>query len=120
MNVIVLKPSYAWKPNHKPRPIINKPDNKVKLTLGKILPIHLPSNTTPKVDDINAIAEPAKTINGLPDCADSKRVAICVLSPNSARNTLRKVEIRILIKPFEEVCSFSFVFFSILSGTLVI
>tara|TARA_Y100001968_G_C19377669_1_gene728568 strand:+ start:602 stop:919 length:318 start_codon:yes stop_codon:yes gene_type:complete len=62
---------------------------------------HLPSITTKRVEQINASAAPKKTISGFPDSADKRSVAICVLSPNSARKTLIKVEIRILNKPLE-------------------
>ena len=75
--------------------IINKPVKKANL-LGDILfDNHLPINTPTRLELINAIELPKKTIIGLPDSADNIRVAIWVLSPSSAINIVVNVVIKI-------------------------
>ena len=71
--------------------IINKPVDNANL-LGDILfDSHLPINTPTRLELINAIELPMKTIIGLPDSADNISVAICVLSPSSAMNMVVNV-----------------------------
>ena len=88
-----------WIPNHTPiNNIINDAINLI-LICDIFFESQLPRRTTARVEQIRAKAAPAKTRMGLPDWADKSNVAIWVLSPNSARNTLINVEIKILKKP---------------------
>ena len=52
-----------------------------------LLDINLPNNTPIKLEKIRALAADINTITGDPVSAVNNKVAICVLSPNSARNT---------------------------------
>ena len=65
-----------------------------------VLDNHLPINTPTKLELIKARELPMNTIIGFPDSADNIRVAICVLSPNSAMNIVVKVVINIDKKLF--------------------
>ena len=71
--------------------IIRVPVKRAKL-LGDILfDNHLPIRTPTILELIKATELPRKTITGLPDSAESIKVAICVLSPSSAINIVVKV-----------------------------
>ena len=61
---------------------------------------HFPISTPTILELIKAKALPRKTIIGFPDSADNIRVAICVLSPNSAIKIVVKVEKNIEKKLF--------------------
>ena len=96
---------YPWilcTPRKMPSVIINVPANILNFSLGKFCAINLPNKTPIILVHINAKAAPINTIKGRPDWAERIRVAICVLSPNSARNTLENVEINTPMKVFLE------------------
>ena len=95
--------------------VINKPVKSSNFLGDIFLDNHLPINTPTRLELISAIELPIKTIIGFPDSADSIKVAICVLSPNSAINIVVKVVIKIDEKFFSTFLpSFSklmFIFF---------
>ena len=80
--------------------IIKAPVNKENL-LGEIfVDSHLPIRTPTILELIKARELPRKTITGLPDSAESIRVAIWVLSPSSAIKIVVKVVINMEKKLF--------------------
>ena len=56
--------------------IINKPVKSANLFGDILLDNHLPINTPTRLELINAIELPIKTIKGFPDSADNIKVAI--------------------------------------------
>ena len=62
------------------------------ITSGTNVDIEPPANAPNKLANTRANAEPKNTANGLLDVPLIVRVANWVLSPNSAINTVRKVE----------------------------
>ena len=72
--------------------IIKAPVNKVNLLGDIFFDNHLPITTPTMLELIKAKELPRKTIIGLPDSADSIRVASWVLSPNSAIKTVINVD----------------------------
>ena len=76
LKIIYMKGLIMSYPKNKLIIIINKPVKKANL-LGEILfDSHLPIKTPTRLELINAIELPIKTIIGLPDSADNIRVAI--------------------------------------------
>ena len=59
---------------------------------GKKLEIEPPVNAPSKLAKTRAEEDPKKTANGLFEFPLIVKVANCVLSPNSAKNTVRNVE----------------------------
>ena len=68
-----------------------------KTISGKKFEIDPPVNAPNKLANTNAEDEPKNTANGLFEVPLKVRVANCVLSPNSAIKTVRKVESNKLI-----------------------
>ena len=85
--------------------IINKPVKSANLFGDILLDNHLPINTPTRLELINAIELPIKTIIGFPDSADNIKVAIWVLSPSSAINIVVKVVMKIDEKFFSTFLS---------------
>ena len=85
--------------------IINKPVKKENLFGETLSDSHLPINTPTRLELINAIELPIKTIIGFPDSADNVRVAIWVLSPSSAINMVVNVVIKIVENLFSSFFS---------------
>ena len=75
-------------------PIIKNADeaNALRRTSGKKLEIEPPVNAPSKLASTRADDEPKKTARGLFELPLIVRVANCVLSPNSAINTVTKVD----------------------------
>ena len=75
-------------------PIIKKVSeaNDLRKTSGKKVEKEPPVNAPSKLDKTRADAEPKKTANGLFEVPLIVKVANCVLSPNSAINTVKNVE----------------------------
>ena len=88
--------------------IIKQPVKNSNLLGDMVLDNHLPINTPTKLELIKARELPMNTIIGFPDSADNIRVAICVLSPNSAMNIVVKVVINIDTKLFSNSFSYCF------------
>ena len=65
----------------------------LRTTSGKKLEIEPPVKAPSKLAKTRADEEPKKTANGLFDVPLIVKVANCVLSPNSATNTVRNVDI---------------------------
>ena len=65
----------------------------LRTTSGKKLEIEPPVKAPSKLAKTRANEEPKKTANGLFDVPLIVKVANCVLSPNSATNTVRNVDI---------------------------
>ena len=63
------------------------------ITSGRNLDIEPPANAPIKHAKTNAEDDPRKTARGFLDVPPKLKVAICVLSPNSAINTVINVEI---------------------------
>ncbi len=87
--------------NQIPSESIMRDDAKLIRIWDMLLDKKLPRTTTTSVEHISAVAAPANTIKALPDWAESNNVDICVLSPISATNTLKKVEINIEKNPLK-------------------
>ena len=66
--------------------------NDFRTTSGKKVEIEPPVNAPSKLAKTRADAEPKKTANGLFDVPLIVKVANCVLSPNSAINTVKNVD----------------------------
>tara|TARA_Y100001968_G_scaffold136799_1_gene124978 strand:+ start:19585 stop:19917 length:333 start_codon:yes stop_codon:yes gene_type:complete len=99
-----------FKVRYIPKLNIIIPAQNVNRCLGKLFAIHRPIITPNKLVTTRAIPAPIKIMKGLPDCADSIKVAICVLSPNSARKIVLKDVIKTLKKPDESFDSLSISF----------
>ena len=65
----------------------------LRTTSGKKLDMEPPVKAPSKLAKTRADEEPKKTANGLFDVPLIVKVANCVLSPNSATNTVRNVDI---------------------------
>ena len=65
----------------------------LRITSGKKLEIEPPVNAPSKLANTSAEEDPKKTANGLFDVPLIVNVANWVLSPNSATNTVRNVDI---------------------------
>ena len=76
-------------------PIIKKVMEAIDLrtTSGKKLEIEPPVKAPSKLAKTSAIEDPRKTANGLFDVPLIVKVVIWVLSPNSAKKTVRNVDI---------------------------
>jgi len=64
----------------------------LRTTSGKKLEIEPPVNAPIKLAKTSAEEDPKKTANGLLEVPLIVKVANCVLSPNSAMNTVRNVD----------------------------
>ena len=64
----------------------------LRTTSGKKLEIEPPVKAPSKLAKTSAEEDPRKTANGLFDVPLMVKVASCVLSPNSARKTVRNVD----------------------------
>ena len=64
----------------------------LRTTSGKKLEIEPPVKAPIRLANISAEDDPKKTANGLFEVPLSVKVASCVLSPNSATNTVKNVE----------------------------
>ena len=75
-------------------PIIKKVTEAIdfKKTSGRKVESEPPANAPNKLANTRADAEPKKTANGLFDVPLIVNVANCVLSPNSAIKTVKKVD----------------------------
>ena len=80
--------------------VISKPVNNRNLSFVIFVEIHLPIITPTMLEHSKAKELPIKTTNGLPDSAESIKVASCVLSPNSAIKIVVKLVINIDKNPF--------------------
>ena len=64
----------------------------LRTTSGKKLEIEPPVKAPSKLAKTSAEEDPRKTANGLSEVPLIVKVASCVLSPNSAMNTVRNVD----------------------------
>lgn len=72
-----------------------KPATVLSVLGDTCLPSHLPATTPRKLVVTRAIAAPRNTIRGDFDSAAIINVVICVLSPSSAKNTVKNVVVAI-------------------------
>jgi hypothetical protein len=72
-----------------------KPATVLSVLGDTCLPSHLPATTPRKLVVTRAIAAPRNTISGDFDSAAIINVVICVLSPSSAKNTVKNVVVAI-------------------------